>query len=609
MKYLLFLVSLAFCPTQITIAATLAKARTPSMQTEKKTVESLASGTKIRIDFRDASVLEIIRLLSELSGINIITSEKASIAKVSIFLKDMSVEAALDAVCKAAGLWYRKDEATGIWRVMTLEEYQRDIVVYRTEQTRVLTLRHSNVVSSANVIAALFGARVKLRAGVEESTSAGIGGATGSAPGTGGGQAAATAASIQAATAAAFTGASSGSGESQQLTSGQIAAILNKPGTEKELGEREGQLADTLKPPSIFVTYNRLHNLLIVRSSDLDALREIEQLAKELDRPTRQVLLEMKMLEVTLGEDFRSVFDFGLTDGSTVSPPQIGQSANPFAPGQARAPGLQLGLGNFPLEGGPLVFQFMNNRALLRIQLLASQNKVRVLATPMLLASNNQQARLFIGEERVLVTNVIANTVTNNNQTTTTLSGQTEKRNIGNSLIVLPRINADRTVTLSIQQDASSLLPKSTTIPVGSNGNIQEFPIDSVNTSNLQVTVIAKDRLAVAVGGMIRERSGDAETKVPLLGDIPILGNLFKRREKESVKTEMVLLITPYILDNPEEGEDRSRERLDLLMKQPNPLNSQLAPGPELPNPLPLPPATKSDQSSRSLTTRQKSGG
>lgn len=85
-------------------------------------------------------------------------------------------------------------------------------------------------------------------------------------------------------------------------------------------------------------------------------------------------------------------------------------------------------------------------------------------------------------------------------------------------LTLLPGINADRTVSLSIVQDASRLLPKSASIPVGNSGELQEFPIDMVNTSNLRVDVVTKDRLTIAVGGMIQERVSEAEAKVPLLG-------------------------------------------------------------------------------------------
>lgn len=544
--------------------------------------EAPAPTNKIRLDFREAHVVQVVRLLSEISGINIVATEKAGDVKASIFLQDVSVEGALDAICKAAGLWYRKDERNEVWRVMTLDEYQRDIVVYRSEHTKVLTLRNSNVVAAANAVASLFGPRVKLSTGVEESLSASgpAGGTTGGTSGSAAGGNASTSANGAVAAGGGMqstSDSSATSGSARKLSAGQVAGSLDQMDSVAE-NQREVKLADTvIEPPAIRITTSRQHNLLIVRTSDLDALKEVESLVRDIDLPTRQVLLEMRILEVTLGDDFRSVFDFGLNAGGQTAAPPVGQAPNPFSKDAATGATAQLGMGNHLLEGGTFVFQLMNQRVMARIQMLETQNRVRVLSTPLVLTSNNQPARLFIGEERVLVTGVTANTTTNANQTITTFTSQTEKRNIGNTLVLVPRINADRTVTLAIHQDASTVLPKSTSIPVGTGSAIQSFDIDSVNTANLQVTVVAKDQLTVAVGGMIRERASQADSKVPLLGDLPVLGNLFKRTERSDGKSEMVLLVTPYILESPQEAEQMTRTRgsaltgrADLLSKPAN---------------------------------------
>lgn len=501
----------------------------------------------IRLDLRQATVSEVIRLLAEISHANIVATEAAAKIKVTVFLRDVSVRGALDAIAKSAGLWYRYDEDDRVFRVMTAEEYQKDIVVFAHEETRIVTLRNANVVAAANAVAALFGARVEISAPVADKPVFSVSGmaVTQSGAASGGtGGAAQSGGQAQSAGGAGQAQASGG------LSPGQISELL------KKLADGDDPTLANLvvAPPPIRLTYNLQHNMLIVRSADAQALDEVQRLVTEMDRPLKQVLLEMKVLEVTLGDGMRSAFDFSITSGTTAVTDSNGATT--------LVPKISLGTGNFPTEGGTLVFSYLDQRISARLQALASENRVRTLSTPILLTSNLQPAELFIGEERVLVTNVTSDTVTNNNQTVTTFTSVTEKRNIGNTLAILPRINADRTVSLSIVQDASRLLPKSATIPVGSDGAIQEFPIDTVNTSNLKVDIVAKDRLTVAVGGMIQEEVSNAETKVPLLGDLPGLGFFFKRSEKAHTKKQLVLVITPYIIDSPEEGEQRSRERV-----------------------------------------------
>ncbi|MCV6627829.1 MAG: type II and III secretion system protein, partial [Cellvibrionaceae bacterium] len=136
----------------------------------------------------------------------------------------------------------------------------------------------------------------------------------------------------------------------------------------------------------------------------------------------------------------------------------------------------------------------------------------------------------------------------------TTVTIETEKRDIGNSLKIWPRINSDKTVTLDIEQEASSLIRNAASIPIAVNNQIQNFPVDQVDTARINLTAIAKEGLTIAVGGMIREAQTDNQDKVPLLGDIPGLGKLFRSDIVNDDKTELVLLITPYIYDNAEDA-------------------------------------------------------
>jgi len=423
--------------------------------------------------------VDAVRIISEMSGANIVTTNEAANKLVTIFLRAVTVQEAVDTICKVTGLWYRKDSKTGVIRVMDAEEYQRDIVVFKNDKTRVFTLQNYNVKSAAQAIENLFGERVELELGNEDESLDQFGGSAGSS---GGGNNNDNDSNNDRDSnnerGSEGAGGSAGSGakiaENLSLSTEMLSAIQQRSsGGSDKISTLE--LAGFLRQEApIMITINQLHNLLIVRTSDADALDEIARLIKKIDLKPAQVLLEMKILELSVGDSFKKVFDVDFTSSSTSSGPSSSADRNPLQPGGLLGPNLALGLGNFGLEGGTLLFQAMSDNIRLRLQLLEENNLVNVLATPVLLASNNTQSRLFIGEERILVTGVNTTTTTGSSGVVSNIiSAETELRDIGNTLLILPRINKDGTVTLSIQQDSSSVIVGGASIPVtGAGGTV-----------------------------------------------------------------------------------------------------------------------------------------
>ena len=200
----------------------------------------------------------------------------------------------------------------------------------------------------------------------------------------------------------------------------------------------------------------------------------------------------------------------------------------------------------------------MSKSLSVRLQLLANENKLKILSSPMLVAANNQLARLFIGDERVLTVGASSQSTTGTTgATNTTITVETEKRDVGQTLSILPRINGDRSISLTVDQDSSTVKIGDGTIPISTaSGTVIYFPIDTVNTANLQMTAHAKHGMTVAIGGMIKETVTRDNEKVPVLGDVPGLGFFFKRDVRAKIRTQIVLLITPTIIENAEEGDN-----------------------------------------------------
>ena len=525
-----------------------------------------------KLEFKKAKLVDVMRTISEISDINIVPTRDAGELEVTVYLRDVSVHEAIDTISRSNGLWYRQDKISNAYRVMTAEEYRNDVVVFREDTTEVFNLLHPNPVIVATAIQDIFGSRVIMTLGVEDDTGltglGGLGGGMGGRSSGGrssgslggfGGSRGSVGSGSRGSSSRGFTSRRTGGGGGSGVNIISERA-LNEEFTPEQLSRIDAALAEaggdtntvssealeglTRTEQPIYMTVNREHNLIIVRTSDTSAMREIETLIKKMDRPTPQVLLEMKVLELISGDSFTQ--SFSLTADS-----RDGKQS--------------LGLGNFPSEGGTLVYQFMDDVISARLELLESKNLVNTLSSPILLASNNKPSQVFIGEERVIVTGVDVTpaTAVNGVVVSSVAVPVTELRNIGNTLLILPKINADGTVTLVIQQDTSSVNVGGGTLPVLIGNNVQNVSIDTVNTSNIQGIVVAKDGLTVAIGGLISHRNSELVEKVPLLGDIPVLGQLFQRKELVQSKSELMLLITPHIITNPSDAENVTYESLD----------------------------------------------
>jgi general secretion pathway protein D len=551
---------------------------------------SAATGldSPLALDLRQASVSAALRLISETAQVNIVATPTAANREVTLYMARTTGRAALDAVTRTAGLWMRWRPASQSYMVMTAEEYQRDLALFSDERTEVLRLRHHNVISTAHVLRAMYGNRVRLQLPVEESLGEAMrttelrrttGAAT--SAGTTGTPNRTTTATAEGATrdtrggTTSRTAGTGGSATAGATDTGpqQLAALAAAAG-----GGHANQLEAALQGQDapLYVTYNRQHNLLVLRTADERLLEQARQLITQLDLPVRQVLLEMRIIEVRLNDEFHRAFDmdlFSASPASGVATTATNQALNPLtgatsvrdANGNLLAPKVIGALGMSELfDQNSSLFQLISNRVRLRLQLLEEKGRVQTLARPLLLSSNNEPARLFIGEEVVLTTGASAQTSTGTTgATNTVVTVETEQRDIGTTLVIHPRINDDRSVTLTIDQESSERVVGGTTIPLstGSIGDgVIQYPIDTVNTASLQVVAQARDGLTIAVGGMIKALKRKAGTNVPGLSRLPLLGELFKSEAQVDSQTELVLVITPHVLESADEAQRVSRQ-------------------------------------------------
>lgn len=560
------------------------------------------------IDFRDQSLGEAMRLFSEQSGINIVPSTDANKVKINLFLRDVKAMDVLENLTKTHDLYYRLDEKSGVIRIHTTEEYEENLASFRDEQTKVFTLLYPNPVDAAVAIRDLFGDRVVLSFGVGDQDSVldlvhrlnrfdlvdsrnlGLGAFQGqtyggrsynSLNGMGGFS-----------TNPAYRNSRSravdeteplnnlSSDEIQQL----IDAINERATTNSSPKNPDDPISKLLKErqATIYVTVVRRNNQVVVRTGDDATMKQIETLIHSLDVPTPLVLLELKVMRILLDDEFRSVFDYQYADGSTTAGSFTTGDILPTPSDQLSGNARKLASmipGGSVLNQGDFTFQVVSNNFRARMQLLEDDNRVTILNSPLLLTANNEVSRIFIGETIPLTigfspTQIVGTSATSSN----TIAGTpiTELRDIGQSLLITPSINADRTVTLRVVQENAQRVVDGGKIPVlGLTNSTQEFVVDTVTRSTVSGTVVAKDGLAVVMGGLIEDEISDQRQKVPGLGKLPVLGFFFRKQNTSRIRRELVVMIRPYVFNTPTESAAISQDLLQQLSVHPSALSGE----------------------------------
>ena len=524
------------------------------------------------VEFKSATVGDAARVISELAEVNIVVTEEAKDKTVSLYLKRATVESVVDSLCRVSGLWYRKNSEFNIYYIMTEEEFDKDLVVEKNYSTRIFELKHQNVSDAANAIESLFGSRVDLSEPKENSSyeldgDFGGGSSGGSNSNNRSGNNNRNGRNNNSNNS---SGGSSGDNDNTiEARRGFFNEALLDNANRITIDESELVKTNVRSEPPIYVTWNSLHNLLLIRTSDKQALRDIAQLIKRIDRPAQQVLLEMKILRVTLNDEERSIFDYNYTHGQIQT--GVDDDDNPTF-----LPRLSLGLGNFPLEGGAFLAQLSSKNLSATIEWLKTENRIHLVAQPNIIAANNKEARLTIGEDRVIVTGASSDIVTNDSSTIITIDLETETRIIGTELTIWPRINGDKTVTLDITQSNTTLNEQVSNLPISTgSGTVTNVPIDSVSESSIELTAIARHGATIAIGGMIESRQQEIHEKVPFLGDLPGIGKIFRKDVTSDVRTELIVLITPWISDNPANAHEITQARVKIWSDSPD-LSSHL---------------------------------
>ena len=271
----------------------------------------------------------------------------------------------------------------------------------------------------------------------------------------------------------------------------------------------------------VYIEADEDTNSLIVMTSPKN-YKKVEEILVELDKPVPQVLIKVLLAEVShddstdLGMEFSYVnmwAEEGLVEGMT-----------------------DFGLAS---ESTGLIGNVVDDHFDGMLRAMEEEGKLNILSRPYILASNNQEAKITVGNEVPFIRD---SRVTETGQTINTI----EYEDIGIILEVTPYINPEGLVIMDISQEISAIT--ATSVAISENVNASVF-----SKRSSENRVIVRDGQTVVIGGLMEDRITDSESKVPLLGDIPVLSLLFKRTKKDSQKTELLIFLTPYVSTRDEE--------------------------------------------------------
>jgi MSHA biogenesis protein MshL len=310
--------------------------------------------------------------------------------------------------------------------------------------------------------------------------------------------------------------------------------------------------------------------VVLVRAMPAE-LRELEgYLATIQENLQRQVILEAKIIEVELRDGFQSGINWvalgtsgknnSLVAGQTGASDLSGQSGT-------LTTGAQVSTGTIDFSGFGGVFASslqMNNFAAF-LELLETQGNVEVLSSPRISTLNNQKAVIKVGSDEFFVTGVSSTTVTGNTTTTTPEVDLTPFFS-GIALDVTPQIDESGRVTLHIHPTVSDVVDQTKLIKIADQ--VQSLPMALSSVRESDSVVSAQSGQIVVIGGLMQNATTKKNAAVPLLGRIPLIGNLFRHTQEDSRKSELVILLRPVVVQGQETWNEalfQSRQRIKRL--------------------------------------------
>lgn len=303
------------------------------------------------------------------------------------------------------------------------------------------------------------------------------------------------------------------------------------------------------------VVVNPQAGLVVVKAypQELNAIRrflDVSELSVK-----RQVILETKILEVQLNDSFNAGINWNAINGQLL----LGNNVSEFS----SQPSIETAS---ETVGEVFSSILMVNDISTLLDLLQTQGNVQVLSSPRVSTVNNQKAMIRVGSDEFFLTGLSSDTVSNASSTVSTPDVELSSFFSGIALDVTPQIAESGEVILHIHPVVSTINDQVKEFTIGNNEYSLPLALREIRESDSIVR--ARSGQVVVLGGLMQERTADVNSKHPYVGDVPVVNSLFKRKTNSTVKTELVILMRPIIVeDNDDWANDirQSNQRINGL--------------------------------------------
>ena len=303
-------------------------------------------------------------------------------------------------------------------------------------------------------------------------------------------------------------------------------------------------------------------NAVVVRT-DPGTMGEILDIVEKLDIRRPQVLIEAAIVEVSIDESKKIGIEMAGADAREGSIPLISTSLEGvigsligglLPEGESDQVNVLSGLASV---SSPTLAAAKIDRDAISfgavVSALATNSDANLLSTPSILTLDNQEARILVGREVPFRTGSFTTTGDGTSNPFNTV----QREDVGVELTVTPHVHNGSEVRLEVAQQITNVI----NTPVGGNA----FADVVTSKRTIETTILAEDRQTIVLGGLIQDDINTSNNRVPLVGDIPLFGNLFKARGKQQVKTNLLVFLRPTVLRTQDDAEDLSASKYNSI--------------------------------------------